>query len=161
MLGRGFRAGAFLDPRFFVVPLFEARDLFAAVPFFFVRFAPVDRFFAVVARAGRLVVFFAAFARAGRFVVVFFARSVRPALFALAELLFFAVVLRGVAFARVVRFFAVVLRGPVFLAVVRRGVVPVDRFVPPALALVARFFAGALREPAFLARVVRVVDRRR
>ncbi|HEY4397059.1 MAG TPA: hypothetical protein VGO28_05255, partial [Acidimicrobiia bacterium] len=95
MLGRAFRAGTFLEPRFFaalffVVRLFDARDLFAAVPFFVVRFAPADRFFAVVARPGRLVVFFAAFARAGRFVVVFLAVFVRPALFATAGLLFFA-----------------------------------------------------------------------
>jgi hypothetical protein len=129
LLGRAFRAGAFFDARFL-----GARDLFAAPLFFVVRFAVLGRFFAVVARAGRLAVFFAVFlraelvARAGRF--------------------FFAVLLRGAALARVVRFFAVALRGPVFLAVARRGLVPVERFVPPAL---ARFLAGALRARDFLA----------
>jgi hypothetical protein len=129
LLGRAFRAGAFFDARFLGAP-----DLFAALLFFVARFAAVGRFFAVFARAGRLAVFFAEF--------------VRAALFARAGRFFFAVLLRGAAFARVVRFFAVALRGPVFLAVARRGPVPVDRFVPPALARAARFFAGA-----FLARV--------
>ena len=74
---------------------------------------------------------------------------------------FFAVLLRGAAFARVVRFFAVVLRGPVFLAVARRGLLPVDRFAPPALALVALFFAGARRARDFRALLFRVGGLRR
>jgi len=135
LLGRAFRAGAFFDPRFFA-----PRDLLAAVRFFAVRFTAGERLFAVVARAGRLVVFFALFARAGRFL---------------------AVLLRGAAFARVVRFFAAVLRGPVFLAVARRGLVPVERFVPPALARVARFFAGALRARDFRAVLFRAGGLRR
>jgi hypothetical protein len=117
LLGRAFRAGAFFDARFL-----GARDLFAAPLFFVVRFAAVGRFFAVVARAGRLAVFFAAFeraelvARAGRFffaafaragrLVVFFAVFVRAELVARAGRFFFAVRLRGAAFARVVPFFA-------------------------------------------------------
>src|SRR5438876_796701 len=56
LLGRAVRAGAFFDARFL-----RTRDLFAAPLFFVVRFAVVGRFFAVVARAGRLAVFFAAF----------------------------------------------------------------------------------------------------
>jgi hypothetical protein len=140
LLGRAFRAGAFFDARFL-----GARDLFAAPLFFVVRFAVLGRFFAVVARAGRF--FFDAFERVGR-LVVFFAVFVRAELVARAGRFFFAVLLRGAAFARVVRFFAVVLRGPVFLAVARRGLVPVERFVPPDL---ARFLAGALRARDFLA----------
>jgi len=172
LLGRAFRAGAFFDARFLV-----ERDLFAALLFFVVRFAAVGRFFAAVARAGRLVVFFAgfvrtdlvardgrfffaAFARAGR-LVVFFAVFVRAELFARAGRFFFAVLLREAAFALVVRFFAVVLRGPVFLAVARRGLVPVDRFAPPALARVAPFFAGARRARDFLALLFRAAGLRR
>jgi hypothetical protein len=153
LLGRAFRAGAFFDARFL-----GARDLFAAPLFFAVCFAAVGRFLAVVARAGRLAVLFAVFvraefvARAGRF---FFAA------FAPARRFFFAVLLRGAAFARVVRFFAVVFRGPVFLAVARRGLVPVDRFVPPALARVARFFAGAFLARDFLALLFRAGGLRR
>ena len=166
MLGRAFRAGAFFDARFL-----GARDLFVARLFFVVRFAAVDRFFAVVARAGRLAAFFAAFvraefvARAGRFffaafaragrLVAFFAVFVRAELVARAGRFFFAVRLRGAAFARVVRFFAVVLRGPVFLVVARRGLVPVDRFLPLALARVAPFFAGARRARDLLALLFR------
>jgi hypothetical protein len=171
LLGRGFGAGAFFDARFL-----GARDLFAAPLFFVVRFAAV-RFFAVVARAGRLAVFFAAFvreelvARAGRFffaafarlgrLIVFFVVFVRAELFARAGRFFFAVLLRVAAFAGVVRFFAVVLRGPVFLAVARRGLVPVDRFAPPALARVAPFFAGARRARDFLALLFRAGGLRR
>src|SRR2546421_1289024 len=142
------------------------------MPFFVVRFAAVGRFFAVVARAGRLAVFLAVFfavfvraelvARAGRFfffaafarvgrLVAFFAVFVRAELFARAGRFFFAVLLRGAAFALVVRFFAVVFRGPVFLAVARPGLEPVDLFAPPALARVAPFFAGARRARDFLA----------
>ena len=129
--GRALRAGAFFDPSFLA-----ARDLFAAVRFFAERLAG-ERFFVALARAGRLVVFFAEFARAAAFV-----RAGR---------FFFAVRLRGAALARVVRFFAVVLRGPVFLAVARRGLVPVDRFVPPAFVRVACFCAGAFRARDFVA----------
>jgi hypothetical protein len=166
LLGRAFLAGAFFGARFR-----GARDLFAAPLFLVVRFAAVGRFFAVVARAGRLAVFFAAFvraelvARAGRFLldafadagrlVDFFAEFVRAELVARAGRFFFAVLLRGAAFARVVRFFAVALRGPVFLAVARRGLVPVDRFVPLALARVAPFFAGARRARDLLALLFR------
>jgi hypothetical protein len=168
LLGRAFRAGAFFDARFL-----GARDLFAAPLFLVVRFAAAGclvLFFAVLVRAGRLAVFFAAFvraelvARAGRFffaalarvgrLVVLFAVFVRAELVARAGRFFFAVPLRGAAFA-LARFFAVVLRGPDFLAVARRGLVPVDRFVPPALARVALFFAGARRArvlPALLFR---------
>jgi hypothetical protein len=160
LLGRAFRAGAFFGARFL-----GERDLFAALLFFVVRLAAVGRFFAVVARAGRLAVFFTEFvraelvARAGRFffaafarpgrLVVFFAVLVRAELLARAGRFFFAALLRGAAFARAVRFFAVVLRGPVFLAVALRGLVPVDRFAPPALARVAPFFAGARRARVF------------
>jgi hypothetical protein len=169
LLGRAFRAGAFFDARFL-----GARDPFAAPLFLVVRFAAVGRlvvFFAVLVRAGCFAVFLAAFVRAelvagaGRFffaalarfgrLVVFFAVFVRAELVARAGRFFLAVPLRGAAFARVARFFAVALRGPVFLAVARRGLVPVDRFVPPALARVALFFAGARRArdlPALLFR---------
>lgn len=175
MLGRAFRAGAFFDAGFL-----GARDLFAASLFLVARFAAVDRlvlFFAVVVRAGRLAVFFAAFvraeldARAGYFffaalarvgrLVVFFAVFVRAELDARAGRFFFAVPLRGAAFTRVVRFFAVVLRGPVFLALARRGLVPVDRFAPAALARVAPFFAGARRARDLLALLFRAGALRR
>lgn len=156
LLGRAFRAGALLEARFL-----GARDFFAG-PLFFAVFARAGRlavFFDALARAGRLVVFFDAFARARR-LAVFFDAFARSAALARAGRFFFAVLVRGAALARVARF-VVVLRGPVFLAVARRGLVPVDRFAPPALARVAPFLAGARRAPDFLVLLFRTGGLRR